>query len=571
MAIFEKQNTVNMKRFAILVLLALSSVMATAQSMFVSLLPCPEKSGATVMGVVECDGKPLPGVLVSDGYEIVSTDQNGCYYINSEKTNGQVFVTSPSGYEYQMHRYGMPEFWAQLYATKDRIERHDFSLIRRDNDKHVMICVADIQIGNRYDDIDQFLSNTMPVIRQTVKKFGKEPVYSLNAGDLAYDRYWYSNQSPIERFPGLLERAKWPVPMFACMGNHDHDAATPSTENTHFDAQNRYRKTMGPTYYSFNVGQLHYIVVANIYYLNEPYEEGQPNPHPGTVGRVNYHHMYSPEQLEWLKKDLEHVDRSTPLVILMHDPMFKYKKTSTTEFVNNFADKENHSAFLSLLEGYEVHIVSGHSHRHTTVRVPERNLIDHNVGSICGNMWQTGGFGYELVGFDGAPAGFEIIEVDGKNMRWKFRGISTKENEQCRMWDMNGVREYCRKDAMYAEFMTHFPKRHDLRKGMENQVYLQVWGWEPKWTVKAWEDGRPVQAVRKPLENPQVELTDAILPHMKQNRFTKSVAKPRYQYTTFLIQCSGPKSTVKVELTDAFGEKYTQTLKRPAPFVLTKR
>ena len=42
---------------------------AFAQSTFSSQLPVKERKGATVIGVVEADGKPLQGVVVSDGYE----------------------------------------------------------------------------------------------------------------------------------------------------------------------------------------------------------------------------------------------------------------------------------------------------------------------------------------------------------------------------------------------------------------------------------------------------------------------------------------------------------------------
>ena len=68
-----------MKR-AILTLLALTaSFSLSAQSTFVSTLKAKAQKGATIYGTVECDGTPLEGVAVSDGFTIVKTDKKGLY------------------------------------------------------------------------------------------------------------------------------------------------------------------------------------------------------------------------------------------------------------------------------------------------------------------------------------------------------------------------------------------------------------------------------------------------------------------------------------------------------------
>ena len=42
----------------------------------------PDKEGMTVKGMVYCDGKGVPGVVVSDGFEVTVTDSKGIYYCN---------------------------------------------------------------------------------------------------------------------------------------------------------------------------------------------------------------------------------------------------------------------------------------------------------------------------------------------------------------------------------------------------------------------------------------------------------------------------------------------------------
>ena len=41
--------------------------------------------GVTVFGIVSCEGKGVPGVVVSDGALVTVTDQNGMYQLKSEK------------------------------------------------------------------------------------------------------------------------------------------------------------------------------------------------------------------------------------------------------------------------------------------------------------------------------------------------------------------------------------------------------------------------------------------------------------------------------------------------------
>lgn len=90
-----------------------ASVQTDAQSFYKSKLPVKPRKGVTVAGTVECDGRPVEGVAVSDGYEVTRTDRKGAYYLKSEKKNPQVFITVPSGYE-GFREGAVPQFWADF-------------------------------------------------------------------------------------------------------------------------------------------------------------------------------------------------------------------------------------------------------------------------------------------------------------------------------------------------------------------------------------------------------------------------------------------------------------------------
>ena len=61
-------------------------------------LCCAVALGGNIVGRVICNGQPVNGVPVSDGRTIVLTDRDGRYSIDSDKSDGAVFVITPSGY-----------------------------------------------------------------------------------------------------------------------------------------------------------------------------------------------------------------------------------------------------------------------------------------------------------------------------------------------------------------------------------------------------------------------------------------------------------------------------------------
>ena len=311
-----------MKRFFALLLAVCSIATVVAQSTFTSTLAAKAKKGATIYGTVECDGKPLAGVQVSDGYEITTTDKHGVYNLTSAKRNGNVFVIIPSGYEALTEGADVvPQFWANLTADAQTAERHDFALRKVDNLRHVIVTTADIHLSNRFNDTATFANSFVPSLKAELEQYRKAgiPVYTLNVGDSSFDLYWYDFLYDIRDFRRTLAEVGYPTQFFNTMGNHDNDGATPCDENTDFAAEAKYREAFGPTYYSMNLGNIHYVMLDNIVYLNEPKANAKVG--GGIVGARNYKAAFTREQLDWLAKDLAAVDKSTPVVIGVHAPI----------------------------------------------------------------------------------------------------------------------------------------------------------------------------------------------------------------------------------------------------------
>src|SRR5690606_6943925 len=118
----------------------------------------PDQANKTVKGVVHVNGLGVADVVVSDGYDVAKTDQNGVYYLNSNKRIGYVFVSVPGNYEVTAMNGNLPQFYKSLYGNTNIVETIDFELTPVNNENHIMLTMADFHLANRNNDIAQFQS-----------------------------------------------------------------------------------------------------------------------------------------------------------------------------------------------------------------------------------------------------------------------------------------------------------------------------------------------------------------------------------------------------------------------------
>lgn len=126
-----------------------------------------------------------------------------------------------------------------------------------------------------------------------------------------------------------------------------------------YDAAVKYVDQICPTYYSFNIGKIHYVVMDDI----------DCSGYDGTDSR-NYVKSLSGEQLDWLAKDLSYVAKTTPVVVAMHAQVFY---PTTTGFKIDH-DSANTQRLFDILDGYTVHFVTGHTHMTFNV-TPDASIV----------------------------------------------------------------------------------------------------------------------------------------------------------------------------------------------------
>src|SRR5690606_31226014 len=70
-----------------------SAVIGDTSLDFVFNMDIPDREGMTVKGMVYVGGIGVANVVVSDGFEVTKTDENGTYYLPSAKKHGYVFIS----------------------------------------------------------------------------------------------------------------------------------------------------------------------------------------------------------------------------------------------------------------------------------------------------------------------------------------------------------------------------------------------------------------------------------------------------------------------------------------------
>ena len=510
-----------------------------------------DSDDCNVLGTVKCGGQPIEGVVVSDGTAVTATDANGIYRLKSDKLTKYVFISIPSGYEVESDGV-LPRFYGRLTQRVGDTERVDFELKEApDQTDHTMLVFGDIHLARRTNDIAQFREFTDDV-NEWLSAHSGQTVYGLTLGDMSWDLYWISNSYGLEQYLVDAEKIK-NLQIFHTIGNHDHEMNAKGD----FDTVVRYREVIGPNYYSFNIGQVHYVVLDDIECTNDG------------LGNRTYNENLVNDQLEWLEKDLEYVSNDKPIVIAMHAPLY-----GSTGIVNR--EQKTAQQLESLLSAYpQVHIITGHTHKMYNVdNLDSKHIYEHNSGAVCATWWWTGKYvpGIHICQ-DGTPGGYRIFDVAGKDFKWVYKPTGKSASVQFRTYDGNEIGltpDSVIPHATEAGRATYeLGASSWLKRNSDNFVYINVWDFDPEWKISVTENGREL------MPDPERPTPIQIYDPLHELAYTVPAIdggsdKPNFMTSLsthmFRVQASDPTSTLTIKVTDRFGNTYTETMTRPKPF-----
>ncbi|MDE7442600.1 MAG: calcineurin-like phosphoesterase family protein, partial [Muribaculaceae bacterium] len=512
---------------------------------------------------VSCNGKGLAGVVVSDGFEVTTTDDYGCYWLPSAKKNGYVFMSMPSGYFSDTQR-GVPEFFKYLRLSADEVEQCDFVVKEEANDDCVVILMADAHLANRgsssNNDMDQFRQQFVEDVNATIKEYkdqGKK-VYGITLGDLTWDTYWYSKSYKLA--DALNDFAKINVPIFHCMGNHDNDIRA----ITDFETAGEWRTSVGPTYYSFNLGKVHYVVLDDIEYVTDGAENKTETP------------VITSEQMDWLRKDLATVaDKSTPIVVCMHIPLHGHPGRSETGELITRRQIQNADEFVDAFAGFsKVRLLTGHTHVNFNIPVGD-NMIEHNIAGVCATWWWTGKYFNTHICRDGSVGGYGVMEWTGSDYKRYYKSMGYDRSYQFRTYDRNNIyitpEEYApdqnHSDPTFVSNFAFLAQDYAFDRRNSNEVIINIFSWEDSWKLEITEDGKPLNwGVTNWFDPLHIISFDMWRLNKNNDRLEGSAMKTAGTSHLFRTYPSSPTSTLEIKVTDCYGNVYHETMTRPKAF-----
>lgn len=516
-------------------------------------------AGTTVYGIVSSAGVGVENVVVSDGAEVTVTNEKGIYQLKSAKKWGYVFISVPSGYEVPSVGV-LPQFHRALKNSADVVERADFKLEKVDGqDSYKIFMLGDMHLANRTGDLGQFAQFTSDLTDYMTRHKG-EKMYALTLGDMTWDLYWYSNSYYFPQYLNTINSQIKNLQIFHTMGNHDNDFQTRSD----YDAAVKYVDQICPTYYSFNIGKVHYVVMDDI----------DCSSYDGTESR-NYVKSLSAEQLDWLAKDLSHVDKTTPVVVAMHAQVF-YPTTSGFKIDH---DPVNTLRLFDILDGYTVRFVTGHTHKLFNVTpdapiVDGHNFREYNSGSVCASWWWSGNLTPGIhIGTDGTPGGYGIWDVTGTDFQCLYKSTGWPEEYQFRSYDLNNV-HFSMADVplmpsdisasvknAYMQYVNAYPQNND------NEVLINIWNWNSDWTLSVVDENR------KTLPYTEVWAYDPLhIAALSVKRFNNAGLKSTPSFITdkfthfFKVKADDADTDLVITVKDEFGNEWTENMQRPKAF-----
>ena len=516
-------------------------------------------AGTTVYGIVSSAGVGVENVVVSDGAEVTVTNEKGIYQLKSAKKWGYVFISVPSGYEVPSVGV-LPQFHRALKNSADVVERADFKLEKVDGqDSYKIFMLGDMHLANRTGDLGQFAQFTSDLTDYMTRHKG-EKMYALTLGDMTWDLYWYSNSYYFPQYLNTVNSQIKDLQIFHTMGNHDNDFQTRSD----YDAAVKYVDQICPTYYSFNIGKVHYVVMDDI----------DCSSYDGTESR-NYVKSLSAEQLDWLAKDLSHVAKTTPVVVAMHAQVF-YPTTSGFKID---PDQVNTLRLFDILDGYTVRFVTGHTHKLFNVTpdapiVDGHNFREYNSGSVCASWWWSGNLTPGIhIGTDGTPGGYGIWDVTGTDFQCLYKSTGWPEEYQFRSYDLNNV-HFSMADVplmpsdisasvknAYMQYVNAYPQNND------NEVLINIWNWNSDWTLSVVDENR------KTLPYTEVWAYDPLhIAALSVKRFNNAGLKSTPSFITdkfthfFKVKADDADTDLVITVKDEFGNEWTENMQRPKAF-----
>ncbi|OQY78315.1 MAG: hypothetical protein B6D45_02240, partial [Ignavibacteriales bacterium UTCHB3] len=175
-------------------------------------------AGDKIFGTVTANGKPIPGVAVSDGATVTVTAADGSYSLAPAPNARFIYISNPAGYATATNEYGIARFYRTIPGREEPEENEndgengnnpddgtnpnngnkktgeaklfdtpvDFELKPSGDDTvHSFFFLADPQMLDQ-EDVGRFRDETLPDIMMMAED--RKNLFCITAGDIVFSK-----------------------------------------------------------------------------------------------------------------------------------------------------------------------------------------------------------------------------------------------------------------------------------------------------------------------------------------------------------------------------------------------
>jgi len=330
----------------------------------------------------------LKDVSVTDGYSVVKTDTQGNYSLVPSRNSVFVYITRPSGYD-------VPGDWYKPLADHVDFEVHAAPHSEED---YIFVHVTDTHVSanlQSHQGLSQFV--------REINALSPGPRFIVNSGDLldlhkALISRPESGQRDFRTYVGIMNHLA--MPYYNVAGDHTDSSyrIDQFPRGDHRCGKPLYWEHLGPHFFSFEYGKIHFTSVDFGYHLGK-----RQIPVGGKLLEYPTNEV-QPMHTEWIRQDLSRRTRGTFVVT-----------TSEADLGKHCPD------FESIAGQHDVRLqLVGDSHvlAHKARPVPYRS-----AGALAGCWWNTR---TRQLCPDLSPRGYIIYRVQGEKLEHFYKGLGQR-------------------------------------------------------------------------------------------------------------------------------------------------
>jgi hypothetical protein len=337
------------------------------------------------------DGGKTSGVKdvsVTDGYSVVRTDATGNYTLKPDPQAVFVYITRPAGYDVQGTWYK---------PLSGRVE-FDLKAAVRNEDEFIFVHVTDTHVSQSL----RSLKGLSRFVRE-VNDLKPKPRFVVNSGDLlnlhkALLNTPAAGRADFRSYVGIMSHLT--MPHYNVAGDHTDSSyrLDQFPRGDHRCGKALYWEFLGPNFFSFEYGRIHFVSVDFGYHLGQKQilVNGKNLEYPTN--------QVQPMHVEWLKQDMARRTAGSFVVTTSEADLGKH--------CPDFDEMARQHDVRLQLTG-DIHVVS-----HKGRSVPYRS-----GGALAGCWWNPKA---EQLCPDLSPQGYLVYRAKGEKLEHFYKGLGQR-------------------------------------------------------------------------------------------------------------------------------------------------